>query len=74
MELAITVGDVTVRVEGLDLDKDDIVKLLRAAARIAKTLPTDEEPEPERNLLGFTAHLERAEPYQEQDLSWYFED
>ena len=73
MELAIAVGDVTVRVEGLDLDKHDIVKLLRVAARIAKTLPT-EEPEPERSLLGFTAHLERADPYQEQDLSWYFED
>lgn len=76
MEVAISVGDVTIRVEGLDLDKHDVVKLLRSAARIAKTMPLDEEPdtEPERPVVGFSAHIERAPDCQEQDISWYFDD
>lgn len=46
MEVAISVGAVTVRVEGLDLDKHDIVKLLRVAARASPRPSQRRSPSP----------------------------
>lgn len=78
MKMRITVGDVEIRTEGMDLTKRQLVDLLRELASIA-VLTSDvsqaaEDPEP-RQHLGFTAHLELdTERNAEPDLSEWFED
>lgn len=73
MKVRIKVGEVDLRVEGLELTKRQVKDLLTSAASIAVALTTEPEPEPERPPLGFSAHIERAETI-EEDLSEYFED
>ena len=73
MKLRISVGEVDLRVDGLELTKRQVKDLLTSAASIAVALVGSPEPEPERPPLGFSAHIERAEPI-EEDLSEYFED
>lgn len=73
MRVRIKVGEVDLRVDGLELTKRQVKDLLTSAASIAVALVNDPEPEPERPPLGFSAHIERAEPI-EEDLSEYFED
>lgn len=73
MRVRIKVGEVDLRVEGIELTKRQVKDLLTSAASIAVALVSDPEPEPERPPLGFSAHIERAEPI-EEDLSEYFED
>lgn len=78
MKIRVTVGDVEIRTDGLELTKRQIVDLLRELAGIAVLTSgvamTGEEPEP-RGHLGFTAHLE-LDPQRndEPDLSEWFED
>ena len=73
MKVRINVGEVDLRVDGLELTKRQVKDLLTSAASIAVALIGNPEPEPERPPLGFSAHIERAEPI-EEDLSEYFED
>jgi hypothetical protein len=62
MKVRITIGDVEIRTEDLDLTKRQIVDLLRELAGIAVltagTVQSNDEHEP-RSVIGFTAHLER---------------
>lgn len=78
MKIRVTVGDVEVRTDGLELTKRQIVDLLRELAGIAVLTSgvamASEDSEP-RAHLGFTAHLE-LDPQRndEPDLSEWFED
>ena len=74
MKIRITIGDVDMRAEGLDLNVAQLRNLTRLAASIALALPgsppeIDSNPAP----IGFTANLERnTEPL--VDFSEWFED
>lgn len=74
MKIRVTVGDVEVRTDGLELTKRQVVDLLRELAGIA-VLTSSPSSSDERSPLGFTAHLELdAERNAEPDLSEWFED
>ena len=74
MRVRITVGDLELRIEGIDLTKKDIRALMRQmvgyAAALGATQPGEEKEQPP---LGFTSHIERA-PDIVQDLSEWFEE
>ena len=74
MKIRITIGDVDMRADGLDLTVSQLRNLTRLAASIALALPgsppeLDASPAP----IGFTANIERnTEPL--VDFSEWFED
>ena len=74
MKITVTVGDVHVKTEGVDLTPRQVRDLVRLAASVALALPTPApEPAPEPAPIGFTANLERnTEPL--LDFSEWFED
>jgi len=75
VKIKITVGSVEVMVDGLDLSKRDIGRLLRTAASIALAVDTEESPEETKNPMGFSANLELdPERNLEPDLSEWFEE
>lgn len=56
MKVTVKVGDVSITVDGLDLDRRQVRRLLMDCAGIAATL----SPEPETSTpVGFTAYMER---------------
>lgn len=70
MKVIITVGEVSVTVEGMNLERKHVRAILMDCAGIAATLaPETEHPSP----MGFTAHIERlpddlaGEPYYEDE-------
>lgn len=77
MKIRITVGDVEIRTEDLDLSKRQIVDMLRELAGIAVLMHSAaaSDDTEQRSPLGFTAHLE-LDPQRndEPDLSEWFED
>lgn len=76
MKIRVTVGDVEVRTDGLELTKRQVVDLLRELAGIAVlTSASSSDDTEQRSQLGFTAHLE-LDPQRndEPDLSEWFED
>ena len=74
MRIRITVGDLELRTDGIDLTKKDIRALMRQMVGYAAALngaqPSEEKEQPP---LGFTSHIERA-PDIVQDLSEWFEE
>lgn len=62
MRVRITVGEVEVRLDGLELTTREIRALMRHAAGIALAVDTSKDVtidvEEPRSSLGFTAHLE----------------
>ena len=74
MRIRITVGDLELRTDGIDLTKKDIRALMRQmvgyAAALNAAQPGEEKEQPP---LGFTSHIERA-PDIVQDLSEWFEE
>ncbi len=61
MKVRLVVGPVEIRASGLDLTERQVRRLLEDAGRIATALLSDdEEAEPERAPMGFTAQVERA--------------
>jgi len=56
MKVTVKVGEVAVTVEGLDLDRRQVTRLLMDCAGVAATLAEEPESAP---LIGFTAHIER---------------
>lgn len=76
MKMRITVGDVEIRTEGMDLTKQQVVNLLREMAGIALLTSGSSADDTEaKSQLGFTAHLELdTERNAEPDLSEWFED
>lgn len=73
MRVRITVGDLELRTDGLDLNKRDIRAFMRQMVAYAAALQANAPDEPERAPLGFAAHIERA-PDIVQDLSEWFEE
>jgi len=74
MKFTVTVGEVVVKSEGLDLSARQLRDVIRLAASIALALPnpqpdTDQAPAP----IGFTAHIERNTESL-TDYSEWFED
>lgn len=72
MDITIAVGDVSVKLRGVDYSPRQINGLVRMAAGIAVAVGTTED-EPERPMFGFSAHMERA-PDVVEDLSEWFEE
>lgn len=77
MKARITVGEIEIRTDGLELSKRQIVDLLREAAGIAALLGVTSASEDTSagQHFGFTAHLELDPARNEDpDLSEWFED
>lgn len=72
MKVSLIVGGVEVTLSGVELTLRQVKDLMRSAGSIALALPPDTTAtaEPEKaHPLGFTAHLEIAEP--EETILWY---
>lgn len=77
MKTKITVGEVEISVDGLELSKRDIWRLLRLCGSISVALGEDaDEPEKEpKTMMGFAAQMELdPERNLEPDLSEWFEE
>lgn len=73
MLVKITVGEVELRVEGVDFTRRQITAMLAQVAAIAVAVVQDPEPETPAHPVGFTAHIERA-PDVYEDLAEWFEE
>jgi hypothetical protein len=73
MLVKITVGEVELRIEGVDWTRRQITALLTQVASIAVALTADSEPDPPQHPMGFTAQIERA-PEVYEDFSEWFEE
>ncbi len=77
MKVRITVGEVELRTEGLDLTARQVNAMLKRAALIAAGLSiaaahTEDEP---KAPIGFSASVERLpEDIPKEDISWYFDE
>ena len=63
MKVTVTVGEVCIKSQGVDMTVRQIKELTRLAASIALALPTpaiEMAQEPQSAPMGFTAHLELA--------------
>lgn len=72
MDVTVTVGEVSVKLRGVDYSPRQVQALLRSCAGIAVALGVS-EPEPDRPPIGFAASIERA-PEVYEDLSEWFEE
>jgi hypothetical protein len=72
MKITVKVGGIKIQTDGIDLTKRDIHKLLESAGSVALAIleasSIEEEPEPQRDPIGFTAHIERAPEFQLEDF------
>lgn len=72
MKVSLVIGDVEVTLSGVELTLRQVKDLMRSAGSIALALPQEvtppSEPQPS-HPLGFTAHLDIAEP--EEITLWY---
>ena len=73
MLVRITVGEVELRIEGVDWTRRQVTSLLTQVASIAVALTGEPEPDPPQHPMGFTAQIERA-PEVYEDFSEFFED
>lgn len=73
MLVKITVGEVELRIEGVDWTRRQVTSLLTQVASIAVALAGDSEPDTPQQPMGFTAQIERA-PEVYEDFSEFFED
>ena len=74
MKIRITVGGVEVRCEGLEMTKRELTHLLQSVASVALAVVPEPDPEPDpKTPIGFSAHIERAEPV-EDDFSEFFDE
>ena len=74
MKITVTIGEVNIKTQGVDLTVRQVKELTRLAASIALALPTPPAPieyEPPSAPMGFTAHLELATELPAED---YFTD
>jgi len=72
MKISLVVGGVEVTLSGVDLTLRQVKDLMRSAGSIALALPQEPTPAPDADKshpIGFTAHLEIAEP--EETILWY---
>lgn len=75
MKIKVAVGDVEIRLEGVELTTRQIYGLIHKAGSIAVALGISDEPEEPKTPIGFSASLELdPERNYEPDLSEWFED
>lgn len=72
----VTVGDIDVRIDGVEVSLRQVRDLLRLVAGVSlaggESVP---EPVEQGQPMGFTAHIERLpEEILKEDLSWYLDD
>ena len=74
MKIRITVGGVELRCEGLEMTKRELTHLLQSVASVALAVVPEPDPDPDpKTPIGFSAHIERAEPV-EDDVSEFFDE
>lgn len=74
MRIRITVGDLELRTDGLDLTRKDIRNFMRQMVGYSAALQAaGQVEEKESPPIGFAAHIERA-PDVVEDLSEWFEE
>lgn len=74
MKIRITVGGVELRCDGLEMTKRELTHLLQSVASVALAVAPEPDPDPDpKTPIGFSAHIERAEPV-EDDFSEYFDE
>jgi hypothetical protein len=75
MKIRITLGELEIRTEGLELTKRDVRQLLKDLASIGVALSECQPAAAEetRQPIGFSVITERAEPA-EPDYSEFFDD
>ena len=74
MKVTVTIGDIVIKTQGVEVTVRQIKELTRLAASIALALPTptiEMTQEPQSAPMGFTAHLELASEMPTED---YFTD
>ena len=75
MKVTVTIGEVCIKSQGVEVTVRQIKELTRLAASIALALPTPSAPveyEPTSAPMGFTAHLELAPELATED--WFTDD
>lgn len=79
MKIRVTVGDIDIRLDGVDITHRQLRGLIRYAVGANAAVNVinagdNEETEP-KQALGFTAHIERLpEEIPAEDISWYFDE
>jgi hypothetical protein len=74
VKVTVSVGDIVIKTQGVEVTVRQIKELTRLAASIALALPTptiELTQEPQSAPMGFTAHLELASELPTED---YFTD
>ena len=74
MKVTVTIGDIVIKTQGVEVTVRQIKELTRLAASIALALPAptiEVAQEPQSAPMGFTAHLELATELLTED---YFTD
>ena len=75
MMVRVSVGEVEVRLEGVDVSVAQVRGLMRLAAVLSVASQGGAEESEGRSPVGFAAHLERMpEEIPREDLSWYFDE
>jgi hypothetical protein len=80
VKIRIAVGDVDVRLEGVDLTLRQVRGLIKycvgASAAVAITSQPESDAQPETaHPLGFSATIERLpQEIPQEDLDWYFDE
>lgn len=75
MKVTVTVGDIVIKTQGVEINVRQVKELTRLAASIALALPapapelTQEQPQA---TIGFSAHVERAPELPTED--WFTDD
>ena len=75
MKVTVSVGDIVIKTQGVEVTVRQIKDLTRLAASIALALPTptiEITQEPQSAPIGFTAHLELASELPTED--WFTDD
>jgi hypothetical protein len=75
VKVTVTVGDIVIKTQGVEVTVRQIKELTRLAASIALALPAptiELTQEPQSAPMGFTAHLELASELVQED--WFSDD
>jgi hypothetical protein len=75
VKVTVTIGDIVIKTQGVDLTVRQVKELTRLAASIALALPAptiEVAQEPQSSPMGFTAHLELATELVQED--WFSDD
>jgi hypothetical protein len=75
VKVTVTIGDIVIKTQGVEVTVRQVKELTRLAASIALALPAptiELTQEPQSAPMGFTAHLELATELVQED--WFSDD